>query len=112
MKTYLLTNFILLHFKSLGYRKLANIQKFMQIRMPFVQTNIFFFFLPICFGKMASPQTVKCSISICLHYLTQPTVQWHEVSVLCRGTSKAETLKEIICETVPLGLARQKRVVY
>ena len=39
MKNYLLVNFRLHHFKSLGYRKLANIRKSMQIRKPFVQKN-------------------------------------------------------------------------
>ena len=34
--------------------------------------NIFFCFLPNYFGKMASPQPVKCSISNFLYYLTQP----------------------------------------
>ena len=63
MKNYLLANFRLHHFKSLGFKKLANIQKSMQIRMPFVQKNIFFCFLPNFFSKMASPQPVKCLIS-------------------------------------------------
>ena len=51
MKNYLLANFRLHHFKSLGSRKLANIQKSMQIRMPFVQKNIFFVFFLIFLEK-------------------------------------------------------------
>ena len=57
MKNYLLANVRLHHFKSLGYRKLANICKCMQIRKPFEQQqkNCFLYkFL----GKVTSPQTV------------------------------------------------------
>ena len=43
MKNYLLANFRLRHFKILGSRKFANIQKSMQIRMPFVQKKYFLF---------------------------------------------------------------------
>ena len=63
MNNYLIANFRLHHFISLGYRKLANIRKTMQIGKPFVQKNIFFCFLPNFLGKMTSPQPVKCSIS-------------------------------------------------
>ena len=76
MKNYLLAYFRLHYFKSLSSRKLANNQKTMQIRMPFVQNNIYFCFLSNFLGKMASPQPVKYSISNLLYYLTQPTVQW------------------------------------
>ena len=57
MKNYLLANFRLHNFKSLGYRKLANVHKSMQIRKPFVEEekNCFLYkFL----GKITSPQTV------------------------------------------------------
>ena len=55
MKNYLLANFRLHHFKSLGYRKRANIGKTMQICKQFVQKK--FFPLQICFGKITLPQT-------------------------------------------------------
>ena len=43
MKNYLLANYRLHPFISLGSRKLANIQRSMQIRMPFVQKKKKFF---------------------------------------------------------------------
>ena len=51
MKNYLLANYRLHPFISLGSRKLANIQRSMQIRMPFVQKkkNFFHIFLVKCF---------------------------------------------------------------
>ena len=58
MKNYLLANFRLHHFKSLGYRKFANISKSMQIRNPFVHKNIKNIFLYKFLGKITSPQTV------------------------------------------------------
>ena len=60
---YFLSNFSVHIFKSVGYRKLANVHKSMQIRKPVV-TNIFFFkCLSYFFGKMSLPQTVYFSIS-------------------------------------------------
>ena len=69
MKNYLLANYRLHPFISLGSRKLANIQRSMQIRMPFVQKKKKL--LPYYFGKIASPHPVKCSISHFWYYLTQ-----------------------------------------
>ena len=81
MKNYLIANFRLHHFKSLGYRKLANIRKSMQICKPFVQKNICFCLLPYFLGKITLPQPVKCSTCkvlnfkfLILQYLTQPNV--------------------------------------
>ena len=80
MNNYLIANFRLHHFISLGYRKLANIRKSMQIGKPFVQKNIFFCFLPNFLGKMTSPQPVKCSISNFYTFwpslLNIPVVYW------------------------------------
>ena len=39
MKNYLLANFRLHNLKILGYKKLANIRKSMQILKPFLQKN-------------------------------------------------------------------------
>ena len=65
MKNYLLTNFRLHHFKSVGCRKLANVRKSIQICKPFMQKiTIFVFFLTFL---------VKCLISNLWYYLTQPT---------------------------------------
>ena len=58
MKNYLLANFRLHHFKSLGYRKLANICKSMHIRKPFVQKNKKNCFLYKCLGKIISLEVV------------------------------------------------------
>ena len=54
MKNYLLANFRLHHFKSFGYRKLANIRKSMQILKPFVQKKNSFIYKFL--GKIISPQ--------------------------------------------------------
>ena len=54
----LLANFRLNHFKSLVYRKLANIRKYMQIRKPFVQKNEKNCFLYKFLGKLTLPQIV------------------------------------------------------
>ena len=63
MINYLFVNFRLHHFKSLGYRKLANFHKSMQIRKPFVPKikNCFHYkFL----GKKISPRIVFIQFSI------------------------------------------------
>ena len=86
MNNYLIANFRLHHFISLGYRKLANIRKTMQIGKPFVQKNIFFCFLPNFLGKMTSPQPVKCSISNFYTFwpslLNIPVVYWLSLNVV------------------------------
>ena len=56
MKNYIFANFNLHNFKSLGYRKLANIRKSMQIQKPFVQKNKNNCFLYKFLGKITSPQ--------------------------------------------------------
>ena len=80
MKNYLLANFRLHHFKSLGYMKLGNIRKSMQIRKPFVQKIKKLFPLQIL-GKITLPQIVffffqfPIFVFVFVQYLTQPTVQ-------------------------------------
>ena len=74
MKNYLLANFRLHNFKSLGYRKLANVHKSMQIRKPFVQKNKKIVSFTNFFGKITSPQTVFFPISNFCYNLTQPSV--------------------------------------
>ena len=64
MKNYLLANFRLHHFKIHANSHAICAKKY------------FFCFLPNFFGKMASPQPVKCSISNFWYYLTQPNVQY------------------------------------
>ena len=61
-KNQILSTYEKLPFSKFQTASLANIQKSMQIHKPFAQKNIFFCFLPNYFGKMASPQPVKCSI--------------------------------------------------
>ena len=58
MKNYLIENFRLHNFKSLGYRKLENVHKSMQIRKPFVQKIKIKCFLYKVLSKITSPQTV------------------------------------------------------
>ena len=68
-----------INFKSLGYRKLANIGKSMQIRKPFVQKKICF---PYKFlGKITSRQIIFFPISNFCCYLTQPNIQYCTVLV-------------------------------
>ena len=69
-------NFWLHIFKSVGSRKLPNIRKSMQIRMPNLQRKKFKKFLSIFVGKMSLPQTVYFSISNFWYKLTQPIPQW------------------------------------
>ena len=70
------------HLKSLGYRKLANIRKSIQIRNLFVQKNKKNCFCYQILGKITSPQTVFFPNFLFSLLLTLPTGVHHVSSFM------------------------------
>ena len=62
MKNYLLANFRMHHFLKFGLQKACKYSK-IHANLHAICAKKYFFFLPNFFGKMASPQPVKGSIS-------------------------------------------------